>query len=61
MLPPNPGGGQDRRPRAPGRCILCRSAAWRMATLAPLLCEGTTEIHEMIQAEHAPGYRKANV
>ncbi len=27
---------------------------------APLLYEGTTEIHKMIQAEHALGYRKAN-
>ncbi len=27
---------------------------------APLLYEGTTEIHKMIQAEHVLGYRKAN-
>jgi glutaryl-CoA dehydrogenase (non-decarboxylating) len=27
---------------------------------APLLYEGTTEIHKMIQAENALGYRKAN-
>ena len=27
---------------------------------APLLYEGTTEIHKMMQAEHALGYRKLN-
>ncbi len=27
---------------------------------APLIYEGTTEIHKMIQAEHALGYRKVN-
>jgi len=27
---------------------------------APLLYEGTTEIHKLVQAEHALGYRKLN-
>jgi glutaryl-CoA dehydrogenase (non-decarboxylating) len=27
---------------------------------APIIYEGTTQIHKMMQAEHALGYRKLN-
>ena len=52
-----------RRSRCTGRTATPPSTRWSAtsATRArPIIYEGTTQIHKMMQAEHALGYRKLN-